>query len=288
MIEVKNDIESLRSLSQIFTPSNFKKIVRRKDNSYTNNRISKHVTFQTPTNKKNLIESVYKELQTNYKSEYLYKNALVNKLLLGKYSLNTTTIINEFKIGSSIADFVLLNGEARIFEIKTELDSLDKLSKQVSDYCQFANKVYVVTNSKFIDKLISEYRDSNIGIIEYTQQYTLREVVEAKDNSKYFDHLTIFKTLRKQEYLDIVNQYFGCLPKVPNTKIFKECVSLVELIDVKKFQKLAFQKLKERKLRCPDLLKSDKTPYELKHICYSLDMNESEYSELFDFLNQTI
>jgi hypothetical protein len=288
MIEVKNDIDSLRSLSQIFTPSNFKRIVRRKDYSNTINRISKHVTFQTPANKRNLIESVYKELQTNYKSEYLYKNALVNKLLLGKYSLNTTTIINEFKIGGSIADFVLLNGEARVFEIKTELDSLDKLSKQVFDYCQFANKVYVVTNSKFIDKLASEYRDSNIGIIEYTQQYTLREVVEAKDNSKYFDHLTIFKTLRKQEYLDIVNQYFGDLPKVPNTKIFKECVSLVKLIDVKEFQRLAFQKLKERKLRCPYLLKSDKTPYELKHICYSLDMNESEYYELFDFLNQTI
>jgi hypothetical protein len=288
MIEVKNDIDSLRSLSQIFTPSNFKRIVKRKDYSYTINRISKHVTFQTPANRKNLIESVYKELQTNYKSEYLYKNALVNKLLLGKYSLNTTTIINEFKIGGSIADFVLLNGEARIFEIKTELDSLDKLSKQVFDYCQFANKVYVVTASKFIDKLASEYKDSNIGIIEYTQQYTLREVVEAKDNSKYFDHLTIFKTLRKQEYLDIVNQYFGYLPKVPNTKIFKECVSLVKLIEVKEFQRLAFQKLKERKLRCPDLLKSDKTPYELKHICYSLDMNEREYSELFDFLNQTI
>ncbi len=288
MIEIKNDIESLRSLSQIFTPSNFKKIVRRKDYSYTNNRINKHISLQTPTTKKNLIEFVYQELQTNYKSEYLYKNALINKLLLGKYSLNTTTIINEFKIGSSIADFVLLNGEVRIFEIKTELDSLDKLSKQVSDYCQFANKVYVVTHSKFIDKLISEYRDSNIGIIEYTQQNTLKEIVEAKDNSTYFDHLTIFKTLRKPEYLDIINQYFGYLPDVPNTQIFKECVSLAKQIEVKEFQKVVFQKLKERKLKCPDLLKSEKTPYELKHICYSIDMNKNEYSELFDFLNQTI
>ncbi|HAQ38159.1 MAG TPA: hypothetical protein DCQ58_06585, partial [Saprospirales bacterium] len=287
MIEIKNDIESLRSLSQIFTPSNFKKIVRRKDYSYTNNRINKHISLQTPTTKKNLIEFVYQELQTNYKSEYLYKNALINKLLLGKYSLNTTTIINEFKIGSSIADFVLLNGEVRIFEIKTELDSLDKLSKQVSDYCQFANKVYVVTHSKFIDKLISEYRDSNIGIIEYTQQNTLKEIVEAKDNSTYFDHLTIFKTLRKPEYLDIINQYFGYLPDVPNTQIFKECVSLAKQIEVKEFQKVVFQKLKERKLKCPDLLKSEKTPYELKHICYSIDMNKNEYSELFDFLNQT-
>ncbi len=288
MIEIKNDIESLRSLSQIFTPSNFKKIVRRKEYLFTNNRINKHISFQTPINKQSLIEFVYQELHNNYKSEYLYKNALINKLLLGKYSLNTTTIINEFKIGNSIADFVLLNGEARVFEIKTELDSLDKLLKQVTDYCQFANKVYVVSNSKFINKLISEYADSNIGIIEYTQQNTLKEVVEAKDNASFFDHLTIFKTLRKQEYLEIVNHYFGYLPNVPNTQIFKECVALVKHIEIKEFQKLAFQKLKERKLKCPDLLKSEKTPYELKHICYSLDMNQNEYSELFEFLNQTI
>ncbi|HRQ29625.1 MAG TPA: hypothetical protein PLU49_06085, partial [Saprospiraceae bacterium] len=100
--------------------------------------------------------------------------------------------------------------------------------------------------------------------------------------------LTIFKTLRKPEYLDIINQYFGYLPDVPNTQIFKECVSLAKQIEVKEFQKVVFQKLKERKLKCPDLLKSEKTPYELKHICYSIDMNKNEYSELFDFLNQTI
>lgn len=288
MIEIKNDIESLRSLSQIFTPSNFKKIVRKKEYSFTNKRIKKYISFQTPIKKYSLIEFVYQELQKSYKNEYLYKNALINKLLLGKYSLNTTTVINEFKIGNSIADFVLLNGEARIFEIKTELDSLDKLSKQVFDYCRFANKVYVVSNSKFIDKLVSEYLDTNVGIIEYTQHNTLKEVVEAKNNDLYFNHLIIFKTLRKQEYLDIVNDYFGYLPNVPNTQIFKECVSLVKKIDVKEFQKLAFQKLKERKIKCPDLLKSERTPYELKHICYSLDMNQNEYSELYQFLNQTI
>ena len=156
MIEIKNNIESLRSLSQIFTPSNFKQIVRKKEYSFTNKRINKHISFQPPLKNKGLIEFIYQELHNNYKNEYLYKNALINKLLLGRYSLNTTTIINEFKIGNSIADFVLLNGEVRIFEIKTELDSLSKLSKQLLDYSRFADKVYVVTNSKFIDRLVLE------------------------------------------------------------------------------------------------------------------------------------
>jgi hypothetical protein len=286
MIELKNNIESLRSISQIFTPSNFKKIVRLKDYSSTDKRLNKHIISYSKNKRGEVIEYLYRELQDNYKSEYLYKNVLINKLLLGKYSLNTTTVLNEFKIGTSIADFVLLNGESRIFEIKSELDSLEKLKKQITDYCQFANKVYVVTSKKFIDKLISEYKNTTIGIIEVTNQNTLREVKEAKDNSLTFNHITIFKTLRKQEYLEIIYDLFGYIPSVPNTQIFKECLKLANTVNVVEFQKYAFNKLKERKLKCPELLKSKQTPYELKHICYSLNMSQTEYNVLYSFLNQ--
>jgi hypothetical protein len=288
MIGLKNDIESLRSLSQIFTPTNFDRIVRKKDYENTTARIQKHLSFPKSVNNLNIIQFVYKELLSNYKSEYLYKNALINKLLLGKYSLNTTTVINEFKIGSSIADFVLLNGEAKIFEIKTEYDSLDKLNKQLSDYVQFANKVYVVANSKFIDKLVEDYKDTTIGIIEFTDNNTLKELFPAKENNSYFNCTAIFKTLRKQEYLDIVKEYFGFIPDVPNTKVFKESLKLVESINVVDFQNLAYQKIKERKLKCPVEFLSNETPYELKHICYSLDMSSKEYSFLYQFLNQKV
>lgn len=288
MIELKNDLESLRSLTQLFTPSTFKRIVQKKDYNSINNRIKGHINIKKPINKYDLIKYLYKELQERYKSEYLYKNALINKLLLGKYSTNTTTMLNEFKIGNSIADFVLLNGEAIIFEIKTEFDSLEKLRKQITDYLQFANKIFIVANSKFIEKLLVDFSDTTIGIIEFTKRDTLSEIKPANENNTYFDHTTLFKTLRKQEYLDIVRNYFGFIPCVPNTLIFKECLSMVKTINVRKFQQLTYQKIKERKLKCPDLLKSEKTPYELKHVCYSLNMNKNEYKELYQFLNQTV
>lgn len=288
MIGLKNDIESLRSLSQIFTPTNFDRILRKSDITNTRDRINKHVISTTKISNRNLLQYIYKELQNNYKSEYLYKNALLNKLLLGKYSLNTTTVINEFKIGKSIADFVLLNGEVRIFEIKTEFDSLEKLNKQLNDYIQFANKVYIVSSSKYIDKLIDDYKNTTIGIIEFTENNTLKEIIPAKENNFFFNHITIFKTLRKQEYLDIIRNYFGFVPNVPNTKIFKESLKLIETIKIDEFQKLAFQKLKERKLRCPTELISDMTPYELKYICYSLDLSDKEYKSFYQFLNQKV
>ncbi len=288
MIGLKNDIESLRSLSQIFTPTNFDRIVRKKDTANTHARIQKHISFPNSINNLEAIKFIYKELLANYKSEYLYKNALLNKLLLGKYSINTSTVINEFKIGRSIADFVLLNGEAKIFEMKTEYDSLEKLDKQVADYKQFANKVYVVSNSKFTKKLLSNYGDTTIGVIEFTENNTLKELQPAKSNDLSFNHRAIFKTLRKKEYLDIIQKYFGQIPDVPNTKIFQEPLQLAETINIADFQKMAYQKLKERKLKCSKEFLSNKIPYELKHICYSLDMSNKEYNYLFEFLNQKL
>lgn len=288
MIGIKKDIESLRSLSQIFTPTNFERIVRKNDFANTQARIQKHISSPSSINYLQILQFIYKELLSNYKSEYLYKNALINKLLLGKYSINTTTVINEFKIARSIADFVLLNGEARVFEIKTEYDGLSKLDKQLADYMQFANKVYVVSNSKFTRKLLSDYKNTTIGIIEFTENNTLKELQSAKENTLSFTHKTIFKTLRKQEYLDIIKDYFGRIPDVPNTKIFRESLKQAETIDIIDFQRMAYQKLKERKLKCSKEFLSDKLPYELKHICYSLDMTSKEYFCLYQFLNQKL
>ncbi|MBK8488806.1 MAG: sce7726 family protein [Bacteroidetes bacterium] len=289
MISVNKNSDSLRSLSEIFTTSNFNKVVRQKDYKLTEKKIRKHYsTVKINTTYKKVLGSLYLELESEYRSEYFYKNNLLNRYLLKQFSLSTTSVFNEFKIGNSIADFILLNGKARIFEIKTDLDGLAKLEKQLNDYKQFADLVYIVTSSKYIDKLVLDYSDSTIGVIEFTQRNTFKEHKKAESNSTFFNHLTLFKTLRKGEYLDIVNSYFGYIPDVPNTKIFKACFELISSIEVIEFQKLAFNKLKKRKIKCPDLLESKKTPFELKQICYTLDFSEHEYNLLYTFLNKTI
>lgn len=276
----------LRSLTQIYTRSNFNRIIRGSDHKLIDGRIKKHLIDINTDKYSVLLEKIYNQLLKSYRSEYFYKNALINKWVLGKYSLKTTTVLNEFKIGSSIADFVLLNGEARIYEIKTELDSLEKLEKQVFNYSQFGNKVYIVADYSHIRKLKKKYEDRPVGLIEYTSQDTLRTIKEAESYSANFDHTVIFKTLRKQEYLDIIQSYFGYVPNVPNTLLFKECLSLAKNINIEYFQNLAYKKLKERKLRCPNHLKDEKTPYELKHICYTMNLTEEEYDNLYNFLDK--
>ncbi|RDC58797.1 sce7726 family protein [Adhaeribacter pallidiroseus] len=288
MYVIQKSTGCLRSLSQIFTPSIFNKIVREKDHKFIRYSIKKHINADFSESYNYILQFLYKELHDTYRCEYFYKNALLNNQLLGKYSLNTTSVLNEFKIGGSIADFVLLNGEARVFEIKTDLDSLAKLEKQVFDYTQFADKVYIVSCSKHTDKLLDKYNSTAIGIIEFTHNQNLNTLKEAEVNRENFDHAIIFKTLRKAEYLEIIKDYFGEVPEVPSTKIFRECFSLAKEINVVDFQEMAFNQLKGRKIRCPELLMSDHTPYELKHICYTMDFSEKEYSDLYNFLNEII
>ncbi|MFS4830453.1 sce7726 family protein [Staphylococcus aureus] len=68
------------------------------------------------------MKSLYNYLKKSYRNEYFYKNTMLNKLLLGRHSVNTTTALSEMPIGKSIADFILLNGKGVVYEIKTELD----------------------------------------------------------------------------------------------------------------------------------------------------------------------
>ncbi|MFD2827204.1 sce7726 family protein [Leeuwenhoekiella polynyae] len=287
MIQLENNSESLRSISQIFTAPSFRKILIDNDYNVMDDRVSKFLSKEGHYNREEVLHFLYKFLYKNYRSEYFYKNTLLNKILLGKYSTNTSTAFDEFKIGFSIADFVLLNGEAKVYEVKTELDSLDKLDKQLSDYSKFADKIHIVTNVKFLPELIDKYRGTKVGLIELTERNTLRTVLEAKPNYEEFDHETIFKTLRKKEYLSITQSTFGYVPDVPNTLIFQSCLELLKKLPVRDFQRRVVKELKKRKLRCPNKLTSKSTPYELKYLCHSLDLEEKQYDDLQVFLNQT-
>ncbi len=287
MTLVRNN-DSLRSLSQIFTPAYFRRIISDSEFESHKIKVRKHLTNFESKNFIAIVEFLYKELEESYRNEYIYKNALLNQELLSTYRLAETIVLNEFKIGNSIADFVLLNGEVRVFEIKTDLDGFEKLEKQIEDYQKFASKVFVVVSHKNSKKLLEKYLDSPVGIIAFTDNGNLETIKEAVSFTNKFDYSTIFKTLRQREYLEIIRDFFGYVPEVPNTQIFRKCLNLVEKIEIRHFQSLVFNKLKERNLKCPELLESNNTPKELKHICYTLNLSNAEYENLYNFLSTKI
>lgn len=281
------EIENLRSLSQIFTSANFRRIVKENDYAQTIYRLKKHTKLDPNLKNQIALDVVYNKLLKNYKNEYIYKNILLNNLLLKKYSLSSTVSFNEFKIGDSISDFILLNGESRVYEIKTELDTLDKIEKQIEDYKKFGNKIFIVAHKCHLQKLIQLYGNSEIGLIELTDRNSLKEIKSASENYDLNTEV-LFKSLRKKEYLQIISDYYNQIPEVPNTRIFRECLDLAKKIPVSDFQKSVLKVLKNRNISNPELLLSKNIPQSLKHICYNLDLTSTEYYQLDTFLNLKI
>lgn len=166
-------------------------------------------------------ENVYYYLLRYYRSEYIYKNAIANKILLGKHSLNTSTLLSEFRVGKSKADVVILNGSSSVYEIKTEFDNFDRLKDQIQSYKDVFDEINVITNEDQLERLEGNI-EKNIGILLLTDQYTIRNIRKPISNKINIKPGVIFDSLRKKEYCKIIIDEFGYLPKIPNTKLRTE------------------------------------------------------------------
>jgi hypothetical protein len=181
--------------------------------------------LQLGTTFEELFEGIYAFLLRHYRCEYIYKNALANKILLGRHSLTSSTLLTEFSTGESKADLVILNGSSTVYEIKTELDSLERLQRQLDSYLTVFDNIYVVTCASNLKRLGALLND-RIGILLLSNRYTLSTIRIAKSNKDETDPIKIFDCLRQTEYCDVIQAAFGAVPVVPNTRIYSECRKL--------------------------------------------------------------
>jgi len=283
------NIDKLRSYANILSNSNLDKIVRGADFRYLHSKSKKYDKDFLESGRityREYFEHIFDTLLYNYRNEYVYKNFIINKILLGKYSLKTTTAINEFKINTSIADLVLLNGTSKAFEIKTELDKPDRLLNQITDYKKVFKEIYLVTHYTLLDRYLKIVAD-DIGIIVLTKSFSLKVIREAVVNSD-LDNVTIMKCLRKTEYTNIIKDYFGMLPDVSDFKFYKSCMELICKIPALVLHDMMVGEIKKRQVKEKQTLSSTIIPKELKHICMCLDFNNVEYERLSEILSEKI
>lgn len=244
--------------------------------------------IENPTNQSNqaLISEVYRFMAKSYRNEYFYQNTLLNKLLLGRHSLNTTTALTQIPVGKSKADFVLINGKAVVYEIKTELDTFDRLETQLKDYYKGFNNVCVVTSERQYERAKILLKNTPVGIYVLTSHNTIssklrKEPIE--DNSQ-LNHTTIFKLLNKPEYEQVLLEYYGTLPVTSQVFYYGKCFDLFSDIPISKAYQLALKQLKKRNKICRDEL--HQIPYELKSLFYFSKSTKLQFQKLLDFLHQ--
>jgi hypothetical protein len=232
-----------------------------------------------------LLEVCYEHLLKNYRHEYLYKAALLNSYVLNYYSLADTILLNEFKIGNSKADTILVNGTNKVFEIKTELDSPDRLVTQINDYYRAFSEVYIVIHHSAIDKYIRMV-DEHVGIMLFTPENTIQTLREAEQYHCSLDIPTMMKALRKDEYLQVVKNLCGTIPTATPVQLFKSCLNALSHFSVIDVQE---EFLKMIKLRINPLtnklIQSPLIPSALRFSCYHYNLNENDYLDLIERLN---
>ncbi|WP_308779542.1 sce7726 family protein [uncultured Clostridium sp.] len=280
MIEKNNNV-----LNRIFTQNTFKELIEVGDENYYCTVVKRYLNNIESKENGCLISEIYTLMRKKYRNEYFYKNTLLNKLLLGVHSLNTATALTEVPICNSKADFILINGKAVLYEIKTELDTFDRLEGQINDYYKAFNNVCVVTCESNYKRINSILENTNVGICILTNRNTISTRKNPIEYNSKLNHETMFKVLRKKEFENILLKYYGELPETTQFKYYSACFEKFKGIEIKEVHKYMINELKKRnKIDVEEYNKY--VPNELKFIAYFGNYKKDDYRKLNYFLNK--
>ena len=229
---------------------------------------------------------MYQFMSQSYRNEYFYQNTLLMKLLLGKHSVRTTTALTQIPIGNSIADFVLINGKAVVYEIKTELDTFNRLRGQLEDYYKAFDHVCVVTSESSFSKLDSELSDTPVGIYVLNKQNRLSNKIKKdpiRDASK-INHRSLFSLLRKKEYENILLKYYRELPSATPVFYYEASYERFTEIPLDEAYMMVLDELKKRNRVEKDDI--SEIPDSLKSLAYFSNISTKQRLLLSEYLSQ--
>lgn len=272
-------------LKRFFSKTTLNDLLSKNESSVFDCVVRRYV--KNPDGKKydELISEIYTYIGKEYRTEYFYKNTIMNKLLFRKHNYRKTVALTELPIGKSKADFIMINGKGIVYEIKTELDNLERIETQINDYYKAFTEVVVVTYKDNIEKVVSivpEY----VGIIELTKRQAIKTIRDPQIIKGHLDYHTIFKILRKNEFENILVNYGIELPDVIQFKYYKECFKLIKTIEIEKLQEDMLSQLKER-MRIGIVEFSKSTQSELRLLTYFDDSIRNRSDNFKTVMNKT-
>ncbi|WNK20950.1 sce7726 family protein [Halomonas piscis] len=227
-------------------------------------------------------ESAFAALRkSGIRDEYVYRAALTHNILLGRHSLNTASMLTEFRVGASKADLVILNGTGTVYEIKSDRDSLLRLSKQVEDYKKVFSHVYVIAGEAHIPEVLDS-TPNDIGVMSLVRWNRIRTIRKAVDRTDLVCPDAIFQSLRMTEASEILKSLNVKIPDVPNTMLWeamRACFSDLTPADV--HQQMVWTLKKTRNLSTLSSL-VDQLPTSLQPAALSINVRRADHNRLID------
>lgn len=227
-------------------------------------------------------DTAFKILQVaGLRDEYVYRAAVTKKILMGKHSLHTASMLNEFRTGSCKADLVILNGTATVYEIKSERDSLTRLASQVESYKRVFAAVNVIASESHIEG-IRRILPNDVGIMCLSKRFRISVIRDAVDCAERICPITVFESLRSTEAAAVLKALDISMPVVPNTQRHRVMRALfAELDPVALHQEFVRTLKRTRNLSSLSGLVA-KLPTSLHAAALSIPIHRADHARLVD------
>jgi len=236
-------------------------------------------------------DAIFKRLVREYRHEYIYKNAIAEKILLGKHNLNTAFMLTEFRVDDCKADAVVLNGTSHVYEIKSEMDSFERLDRQLTAYRKMFDFITVITTERLY-KSVEDRVPMEVGIMVLADggyKFRKKPFREAISNKGNVDPVVIFNALQRREYLKVIKETFGvALTHLPNTQIYSEAKTYFEKLSPAVAHDAIVEALKHRRdtHRVADFVLD--VPNSLKAASLSIRLTNEERTRFVNLLHTDI
>lgn len=189
---------------------------------------------------------LYDFLSKNWRNEFFFRNELMRHYLIEEKPSSDVVALTQLPIASSRADFVLVNGEGVVYEIKTDHDSTDRLNGQLANYYKAFSKVYVVVGDILLDETLEHLRGTKTGVLHLTRDNKFIVKKRAVADTSHLDHAVIFKMLHKSEIEAILMDYYHCLPEARQHEYYRVAQQMFIQIPMRKVERLVRRELKKR------------------------------------------
>ncbi|MFY0661428.1 MAG: sce7726 family protein [Shimia sp.] len=217
------------------------------------------------------------------RSEYIYRAAIVNNILLGTHSLNSASMLTEFRIGKSKADLVILNGTGTAYEIKSERDNISRLAKQVSDYRKVFASTYVIAGSNHVES-VSDVVPNSTGILHLSRWNKISTIRRAKETFEEIDNLQVLDSLRSKEAVQILALLDRKIPSVPNTQLRSALSEEFSVLDKALLHRTMVKALKHSRSLLPLKTTVNSLPVSLRAAALTFKTPNRQHKALIDAL----
>lgn len=209
--------ERLRVLSRLFTRPTIASLSHTGDWRVACDFLRRHNLLRPSREQPlgSIFELAWKELRKLYRSEYVYKNEVASRIVFGRHRPTTAAFQLEMPVGRSIVDLAVYNGTSTAYEIKTEFDSARRLETQTLDYLKAFEMVFIVAHPDYAPNYANVVR-AEVGVLALRKNGSLSVFKPATVNRDRLDLQTIFRCLRREEYLEALGARAPELRKLPN------------------------------------------------------------------------